>query len=62
VWSWRDLLALSYLHVAERSEQGGKRLSLGRSERPAGVATHQVDGPSDGERPVAGTSRMVMDI
>ncbi|MGH9293346.1 MAG: hypothetical protein ACRDZ6_11335, partial [Acidimicrobiales bacterium] len=53
-WSWRDLIALSYLRVGQGCEQGGECSSLGGRQRPAGVATNQADQPADGERAAGG--------
>jgi hypothetical protein len=46
-WSWRDLLALSYLHLAEGCEQGRQRPPLGGCQCPAGLAADQVDLAAD---------------
>ncbi|MDA8076538.1 MAG: hypothetical protein M0Z40_15150, partial [Actinomycetota bacterium] len=46
-WSWRDLLASFYLHLAHRCAQGRQRPALGGGERPAGLAADQVDLAAD---------------
>jgi hypothetical protein len=61
-WSWRGLLALSYLCPGEESEQGRERPALGGRQGPPGLATDEADLHADGERPVIGTARLVMAI
>ncbi|MGH9055728.1 MAG: hypothetical protein ACRDYY_07680 [Acidimicrobiales bacterium] len=60
--SWRDLLILSYLCLAERSEEGREGPTLGSGQRPAGLPTQQAHLDADGELPIPSPSRLVTGI
>ncbi|MDA8070627.1 MAG: hypothetical protein M0Z40_04285, partial [Actinomycetota bacterium] len=49
-WSWRDLLASFYLHLAHRCAQGRQRPALGGGERPAGLSREEADFHPDRQR------------